>query len=155
MTMIRATAAGTIDARPQTVYAILADYTEGHPRILPEKYFSNFVVESGGIGAGTVIRFDFRLFGSVRTVRAEVSEPSPGRVLLETDVATGAVTSFTITPVNGGNRAAVTIETAWSTPGLRGRIERLLAPAALHRVYVEELKKLNELAYNPVRSTSS
>jgi len=155
MATARATASATIDARPPTVYAIVADYTDGHPRILPEKYFSNFAVERGGIGAGTIIRFDVRLLGSTRAVRAEITEPKPGRVLVETDLETGATTSFTLQPANGGNRTIVTIETSWPSHGVRGVIERLVAPAVLRRVYVEELKKLNEVAHNPVRSATS
>lgn len=155
MATVRATASASIDARPPTVYAIIADYTDGHPRILPGKYFANFAVERGGIGAGTIIRFDVRLFGTTRTVRAEVTEPTPGRVLIETDLETGATTSFTLQPANGGNRTIVTIESSWTSRGVRGLIERLAAPPALRRVYVEELKKLNEVAHNPVRSTTS
>jgi len=152
MTTIRVSSTATVDARPQTVYAIIADYHEGHPRIIPEKHFSDLTVETGGIGAGTIIRFSVRLLGAVRTVRAEISEPSPGRVLVETDLETGARTSFTVEPANGGNRSIVTIETVWTTPGLRGRIERMLAPAALRRIYVEELKMLNEVASSAVRA---
>lgn len=152
MTGIRATASATIDARPQTVYAILADYNEGHPRILPNRYFSNFAVESGGIGAGTIIRFDMRLFGAPRTMRAEIAEPAPGRVLIETDLDTGAVTSFTVESAGGGNRSVVTIETTWTPTGVRGWLERVLAPAMLNRVYSEELKRLNHLAWSPVRA---
>ena len=155
MTTVRVSSTGTIDARPQTVYAIIADYHEGHPRIISEKYFSNLTVETGGIGAGTIIRFNVRLLGAVRTVRAEISEPSPGRVLVETDVETGARTSFTVEPANGGKRSIVTIETAWTTPGLRGRIERMLAPAALRRIYVQELRMLNEVASSAVRAGTS
>src|SRR5918993_898798 len=47
-----------VPAPPAEVYAILADYTEGHPHILPSSYFRNIEVEEGGVGAGTRIRFD-------------------------------------------------------------------------------------------------
>lgn len=77
------TASALIPARRERVYNILANYREGHPRILP-KQFSNLVVEQGGLGAGTVIRFQMSVFGRKQTFRAEISEPEPGRVLVET-----------------------------------------------------------------------
>ena len=36
---------------------MLADYNESHPAILPEHVFTGLVVEQGGIGAGTAVRF--------------------------------------------------------------------------------------------------
>lgn len=44
----------------------------------------------------------------------EVSEPLPGRILAETDRASGAVTTFTVTPQDNGARAHVEIATEWS-----------------------------------------
>jgi hypothetical protein len=83
------------------VYAILADYRNGRPRILPERYFSNLEVERGRVGAGTVIRFQVRTLGITRSFRGEVTEPKPGRVLVESYPQTGEVTSFTVEPVVG------------------------------------------------------
>jgi hypothetical protein len=37
-----------IPARRECVYALIANYQDGHPRILP-KQFSNLVVEQGGV----------------------------------------------------------------------------------------------------------
>jgi hypothetical protein len=90
------TASAVIPARRERVYALIANYHDGHPRIVP-KQFSSLVVEQGGIGAGTVIRFSMSVFGRKLTFRAAVSEPEPGRVLVETDLdANGAVTTFTV-----------------------------------------------------------
>jgi hypothetical protein len=146
MPRIRATASAVIDAPPAAVYAILADYRNGHPRILPEQYFSNLEVERGGVGAGTVIRFQVRTLGITRRFRGEVTEPEPGRVLVESYPETGEVTSFTVEPVDGGGRAAVTITTAWVAPGLGGLVQRVLAPPILRRIYAEELRNLAGLA---------
>ncbi|HEX5723997.1 MAG TPA: SRPBCC family protein [Longimicrobiaceae bacterium] len=146
MPRIRAWAAATLAAPPEKVYGILADYRGGHPAILPERWFRGLEVERGGTGAGTVIRFRIRLGGSTRTVRAEVTEPEPGRVLAETDLETGAVTSFTVDPLDRGRRSAVTISTEWESPAPRAWIERLLAPPLLRRVYAEELRRLAEHA---------
>ncbi len=71
-----------MDAPADRVYAIIADYRNGHPHILP-KQFRNLTVEQGGVGAGTIIRFEVRVFGQTQHFRAVVSEPEPGRVLVE------------------------------------------------------------------------
>lgn len=142
MVHIKASASATIDAPPNQVYAILADYRNGHPQILPEKYFSDLTVERGGIETGTLIRFLFSAFGQSRIICAEVSEPEPGRVLAETDLDPGAATTFIVEPINAGKAASVSITTAWTKPGISGFIERLTAPPLLRRIYAEELQKL-------------
>src|SRR5688500_17826554 len=96
-----------IPAPPAEVYAILADYTAGHPHILPSAYFRNIEVEKGGIGAGTRIRFDMTALGTTRTIRADIEEPSPGRVLVERDVEGKSVTSFTIASAREGRESDV------------------------------------------------
>src|SRR5688500_20175778 len=75
-----------VPAPPAEVYAILADYTVGHPHILPSAYFRNIEVEEGGGGAGTRIRFEMTVLGTRRTIRAENEEPKPQRALVELDV---------------------------------------------------------------------
>lgn len=147
-----------IAAPPNVVYGIIADYREGHPSILPPRWFTHLHVERGGVGAGTVIRFGMKSGGRVREMRAEVSEPEPGRVLVERGLdERGTVTTFTVDPAgSGGTR--VTIQTTWRAPGVAGFLERLLAPALLRRVYREELARLGEKAtgaptHTPMRTT--
>src|SRR5687768_6523158 len=120
MSRIQATATAVIDAPADHVYSILADYRNGHPRILPEKYFTNLEVERGGIGAGTIIRVTMGATGTKRTMRMEVSEPVPGRVLAEKDLETGATTTFTVEPVENGRFASVTIDTSYTRGGVAG-----------------------------------
>jgi hypothetical protein len=79
-------------------------------------------------------------------VRADVTEPVPGRELVETDVATGAATRFLVEPVSDGRASRVTFETTWCRPGLGGWAERCLAPRYLRKVYRAELALLNEEA---------
>ena len=67
MSVIRVTASKEIPAPAATVYGITADYHRGHPSILPPEYFQDLVVEAGGRGAGTPIRFTMIAFGQ-RTV---------------------------------------------------------------------------------------
>lgn len=132
-----------IDAQPAAVYAVLADYRRHHPRILPPQYFTGLEVEQGGIGAGTVIRVGMRALGRAVAYRLTVSEPEPGRVLVEADRAAGVVTTFTVEPVDGGQRARVRIATAWAPKrGLRGLGERLLNPPVARRIYRQELRQL-------------
>lgn len=146
MTRIRAEASAVMAAPAERIYAILADYREGHPRILPRRHFGDLRIEHGGVGAGTVIHFRMRVFGSTRSVSAEIREPEPGRVLAETDLATGAVTLFQVRPERGDRLTRVTITTEWLSPGVRGWVERLLAPPVLSRIYLEELHNLAVLA---------
>ena len=64
MTTAQAIESAIIAAPPAAVYAVLADYRNHHPHILPQQYFHNFVVEEGGQGAGTIFRTDVHVFGS-------------------------------------------------------------------------------------------
>src|SRR5579885_1306861 len=102
--MPRHTVAATavIDAPAPAAYAVIADYRDGHPHILPRPPFVSLDVEEGGVGAGTVIRFRMRMLGTTREMRATVTEPEPGRVLVESDAAGDVVTTFTVDPVGGG-----------------------------------------------------
>jgi hypothetical protein len=139
-------ASALVPAPPSRVYSIIADYRSGHPKILPPK-FSDMVVEQGGVGAGTVVRFKLRVFGRRQAFRAAITEPEPGRVLVETDLdSNGAVTSFTVEPDTGGQKSRVTIATQLLVRGgLLGRIERFLMTRLLRPLYVQELGKLASL----------
>lgn len=139
----------TVSAPATRVYDILADYRNGHPRILPAP-FRNFVVEAGGRGAGTLTRFDVRAFGRTQSFRHEVLEPDPGHILVERDRDLGSRTTFTITP--SGNEAVVTIHTELtSRAGIAGRIERFVSTRFLRRLYTQELQKLNDVARETAR----
>jgi len=132
-----------IPAPPREVYAIIADYTEGHPHIMPSAYFRNIEVEKGGVGAGTRIRFDMTVLGKTRTARADIEEPSPGRILVERDVEGRFVTTFKVVPAREGRESDVTIMTELTTRGgLAGIVERLASKALLERVYRDELARL-------------
>ncbi|HET6374390.1 MAG TPA: SRPBCC family protein [Candidatus Polarisedimenticolia bacterium] len=145
MSLARAARSGVVRAPARAVYALIADYRHGHPRMLPPQYFPKLDVERGGTGAGTIIRFQVRLAGVTREIRAEITEPTPGQVLVETDLATGARTTFTVT-ADGGEACKVTIETEWDAKGLRGWVERMTAPRLLQRIYAEQLAMLAGVA---------
>jgi len=135
-------------------YGIIADYRNGHPRIVPPKVFQNLIVEEGGTGAGTTIRFDMRVFGKLRHARARIAEPSPGRVLTEEELDTGTFTTFLVEPADGGRACDVTITTELKLPdGPFAALQGKVAVWFLRRVYADELGLLDAEARRRDRST--
>ncbi|HEY8597244.1 MAG TPA: SRPBCC family protein [Thermomicrobiales bacterium] len=144
MAKITATAEEAVGASSKVVYRYLADYRQYHPLILPPA-FSDFLVEAGGVGAGTIISFKVKLGGKTRVSRQRVDEPQPGRILRERDLEGSTVTTFTVSP--DGKNCRVKIETVYEgANGVAGLIERLLAPRMLAKLYREELARLDKLA---------
>jgi polyketide cyclase/dehydrase/lipid transport protein len=146
-------ASAIIPARRERVYSLISNYNDGHPRILP-KQFSSLVVEQGGVGAGTVIRFQMSMFGKKQTFRAAITEPDPGRILVETDLDTnGAVTTFTINPGGAPADSQVTISTEVPVrSGFLGKIERTMTTLLLRPIYIKELQNLARVATGPFGS---
>lgn len=136
-----------VGADAVTAYAILADYHEGHPSILPPRWFTGLSVEEGGRGEGTVIRFGMKAMGRVSEARARVSEPEPGRVLREALLDDrGYVTTFSVDPL-GEDRSRVTIRTEWpGRRGIAGWVDNRLTPPLLRRIYRDELVLLDRVA---------
>lgn len=143
------TASAQLSAPAALVYSIIADYNNGHPYILPKPPFIAQQVEQGGVGAGTIITFHMRLYGTTQSFRATVAEPQPGQMLVETNLEDGgAVTTFRVTPAEQSGRTDVTITTEGRTvrAGVLGALEKLLTTLTLRRVYRRELKLLDALA---------
>lgn len=157
MSHLHISASARIPAPADAVYRLIADYRSGHPRILPARYFHELRVESGGQGAGTVIRFAMRVGGMDRHYHMVVTEPEPGRVLVEREVeptAAHVATTFTVVPAADGRACDVTFATEMETsPGVAGVFERWLTPPTLRRVYRAELSQLAEVAVSePARA---
>jgi hypothetical protein len=153
MHVVSATA--TIRAPRQRVYDTIANYHSGHPRILPRQ-FSGLTVERGGVGAGTVIRFNMTLLGRTMTSRAEITEPEPGHMLVETIPETGTVTTFLVDPGETASDSVVTIRTEIPVRrGIAGAIERFLTTRLLRPVYVEEMRLLEDVAARPGETAAS
>jgi hypothetical protein len=134
-----------IKASPERIYGILSDYHEGHPHILPRQYFKKLTVLEGGKGAGTVIDISMKVMGMQRQFKMEISEPEPGRVLMEADPDSAMVTTFTVDSLDGGPKSRVTIKTNFEPgSGLRGLMDRLLNPPVMRRIYQDELNLLEE-----------
>jgi uncharacterized protein YndB with AHSA1/START domain len=144
---IHVSAERTVDAPAETVYGYIADHRTHHPRFLPPA-FSDFRVESGGVGAGTVTRFTVTAGGRSREYQMKVSEPEPGRVMSESDSKSSLVTTWTVTPDEAStDRSQVRISTTWEgAGGIGGFFERMFAPRALHGIYADELDRLNAYA---------
>jgi hypothetical protein len=144
MAELRVSAERELASPAVKVYGLLADYQRHHPRILPPA-FSDFVVERGGVGAGTVISVKMKTGGRTRNFRLQVAEPEPGRVLTESDTESSLVTSFTVDPTASGSR--VRVETNWQgAGGFGGLMERLFAPRVMKKLYEDELSRLDEYA---------
>jgi Polyketide cyclase / dehydrase and lipid transport len=139
-------ASAHIDAPPDRVYGIIADYHTGHPSILP-KPFMNLVIEQGGVGAGTIIRSEVHAYGTVTKCRAIVTEPEPGRVLVETNVEpTESITTFTVVPGTNGGTQVTFVTESQSRTGIAGAIERWMSTRFLNKLYAEELELLRQRA---------
>ena len=91
---------------------------------------------------GTRIRFVMPGVGKPRQFHMEVSEPEPGRVLRETDLKTGTITTFTVEPTDDASICRVIMRSEWRRGGLMGWVERWFAKPFLRRIYIEELHNL-------------
>lgn len=143
-------ASAIIPARRERVYSLLANYRDGHARILPRQ-FSELVVEQGGIGSGTVIRFQMTLLGKNQNYHAAVTEAEPGRVLVETYTnPEGTMTTFTVDAGNAPADSKVTISTELPVrSGILGAMEKMFATLMLRPIFRRELENLARVATGP------
>ena len=153
MGSIRVSAEGRVEAPAETVFGYLADMRGHRPRFLPPA-FSGFQVESGGVGAGTITRFTVNAGGRSRAYRMQVTEPEPGRVLVESDTNSSLVTTTTVTP--DGSASRVRISTTWDGAAvIGGFFERRFAPKVMQGIYADELERLNAYAREHAGTDSS
>jgi hypothetical protein len=130
-----------VDARPEDLYAFLADYREQRPRILTPN-FQQYTVLQGGRGAGTVVTYLLQAGRRERVYEMHVQEP--GRAtLVERDARSSLVTTWQVSPVGNSAQGRVTIVTEWEGGrGIGGFFERTFAPMGLRRVYDGMLDQL-------------
>lgn len=145
MAQVTISASARVHAPPAIVYGVLADYHEGHPGILPRPPFGELAVESGGTGAGTIFRVTTRQGLGMITYRMAVTEPEPGRLLVETDQDSDLVSTFRVEPAEGGH-SRVTITTRYTRRGIQGFLERLLLPTLAGPIYRKEIANLERVA---------
>src|SRR6476469_6359470 len=134
-----------VDAPADTVYHYVADMRDHHPRFLPPG-FSDFRVDSGGTGPGTIPRLTVTAGARTRESRMKVDEPEPGRVLTESDTGSSLVTTTTVSPRDGNS--LVQISTTWDgAGGIGGFFEKTFAPRVMRGIYADELERLNAYAH--------
>lgn len=143
-----ATATKIINAPAKDIYRIIADYHTMHYFILPKQYFLSLDVEEGGFGHGTIINFEMRIMGKTQSFRSLVTEPQPGRLLVETDIRSETPTSFHVNSIGNEEQTRVSISTE-----LKGRngVEALAAKVMLQKVYRDELDLLAKVAEENVK----
>jgi uncharacterized membrane protein len=147
MGVIQVSAERTVNAPADEVFGYIRDMNV-HPKFLPPA-FSDFKVESGGVGPGTVASFKVTAGGRTRDYRMTVDEPEPGRVLRESDENSSLITKFTVRPREGelGAVSHVEITTSWQGAGGIGSFfERTFAPRAMKALYEDELQRLDAYA---------
>ena len=141
MGVIEVTAARTVNAPAEAVYGYIRDM-HTHPKFLPPA-FSDFHIESGGVGTGSVTRFKVTAGGRTREYHMTVDEPEPGRVLRESDQSSSLITKFIVDPEVSGS-SLVQISTSWQgAGGIGGFFERTFAPRAMKAIYEDELARLD------------
>lgn len=139
----RYVADGHIAAPADVVYHCLADYREHHrPGGFLPPAFADLEIHAGGVGAGTRASWSTTVGGQTRRMTAVITEPEPGRVLLET--GTGVTTTFSVTP--SGSGCDVRIDSLFDEPGVGGLLLRLFIGRTLGPIYAEELARLDALA---------
>ncbi len=96
-------------------------------------------------GLQPTVRYKFTTAGRSRPCRMRVEEPTEGGLLVEQDIDSSLVTTWTLTPTEGGERTLVSLASRWEgAGGIGGFFERMFAPRALRRIYDEVLKRLSE-----------
>jgi hypothetical protein len=145
MNTVHAEASAMIEASALNIYRILSDYRHAHPAILPKPYFERLEVEVGGQGAGTVFWLWMNVLGQHRVFHETVTEPVPGRVLVETDFDTGQSSTFTLEPLDENGPTRVTIATDFEPrAGPVGTLERITNPPISRHIFRKELALLAE-----------
>jgi hypothetical protein len=141
-------------ASADVIYHCIADYRDHHrPEGFLPPAFTDFVIDRGGVGAGTQAHWVVDAGGRRRAVSATITEPVPGRRLVET--ASGIETVFSVEPTEDGAR--VRFETTMDEGGLQGLLTRLFAARLILPIYHDELRRLEAYAqaHTPAPSASS
>jgi hypothetical protein len=134
-----------IPASREKVYNIIFDYRDLHPQILPEQ-FTGYEVISGGKGEGTRFKIVMNVMGRRFPYEMRVSEPEPGKVLAEHDLASDLVTHFILADAPDG-KTNMTISSEWTPKaGIAGFLEKLGTPRVMRKIYHQELALLIDFA---------
>lgn len=142
MNRVYAESERVIKAIPKEVYSTLIDFHHKRPSILTPN-FVDYTVEKGGIGEGTVVRYRLQAAGRERPYRMRIAEPIKGKLLIERDINSSLITTWTLTPLHGGQQTKVRLASEWEgSSGTGGFFERIFAPLGLRRIYARILSQL-------------
>jgi Polyketide cyclase / dehydrase and lipid transport len=137
------TASRLLNAPADVIYHCIADYREHHrPGGFLPPAFTDFVIDRGGVGAGTELRWVVMLGNQRRPMNAVVTEPDPGRRLVET--GSGVETTFSVEPAESGTLVRFT--TQLDEGGLGGVLTRLFGARLMGPLYADELGRLEAYA---------
>ena len=143
-----------INAPAKDVYSVLADYNNGHPKIMPKNFCEGLrVVKGTGIGENTRIEVRFNIYGQRETLIMDISEPEPGRILQEIDTKAVNITRFIVDPIDQES-SRVTIQTkvmkqTGIPPG--PYLDMIIKEIVLKRVFKAELETLNNFMVSESR----
>lgn len=143
-----------VNAKPEEVYATLADYQEKRPLILTPN-FLDYKVEQGGRGNGTVVSYRFQAARRERPYHMLIHEVVKGSVITEQDTNSSLITTWTVSPQENGQRSRVRVTSEWEGgSGIGGFFERLFAPSGLNGIYTKMLAMLNATLESTDRSSA-
>jgi hypothetical protein len=132
-----------MNAPADVIYHCIADYRAHHrPGGFLPPAFTDFVIDRGGVGAGTELHWVVAMGGRPRPMSAVVSEPEPGRRLVET--GEGVETTVSVEPAEHGTRVRFT--THLDDTGVSGVLTRLFGARLMGPLYADELARLEAYA---------
>jgi hypothetical protein len=145
MGQVSASSTILIDATPETVLDVIADYRDARPRILSPQY-SDYRVIEGGHGRGTVAAWRLQATKS-RSRNIQASVDVAGHTVIEKDANSTMVTNWTVAPAGAGS--SVTVKTTWNgAGGIKGFFEKTFAPIGLGKIQSEVLANLKKQVEN-------
>jgi hypothetical protein len=155
MTQLQASALTMVNAPAEHVLAVLSDYHEVRPYLLPDE-FGDYEVLSGGVGAGTEVRWTMALDSVLRNKKGkrpkppkrppwdclvEVSTPEPERIV-ERDTRSSLVATWVLRSSEDDERTAIRVDVTWEQTG--GMFARQREQLALRTLYETLLTNLHE-----------
>lgn len=143
-----------VNANPADVYTAISDYKEKRPELLTPN-FVDYKVEKGGRGDGTVVSYRLHAARRERPYHVQVKEPVKGQVLTENDTNSSLVTTWSVMPLEDGQRSLVRVATEWEGgQGIRGFFERVFAPLGVRGIYNRMLDRLSNTVPTTGETTS-
>jgi hypothetical protein len=145
MSKIQVKSERVVNAKPEEVFDVIKDYKEKRPLFLTSN-FLDYQVEKGGKGDGTVVRYRLQAAKRERPYRMQVNELVKGQAIQERDTNSSLVTTWMVSPLEGGRQSKVSVVTDWEGgKGVGGFFERTFAPLGLSRIYDHMLDQLTPL----------